>query len=321
MNESRKTSPAGRPGSHCLFVAVLILLSGLGSARAQVRPRQPVVHGLSLLQPPPPLASPIAEPRLIAMGQTTTVRFTSRSSTRWAPSRPTLMVLDSKRNPVTPLGVMHDDGQNGDRAPNDSVYTLEVPMTPTSLDTILVRVIVFGGDDVGPQPSSPIGAVFVKSSASVPPPPVTMTESPSVGLRVQVPPGWVVNQRVLAAHGPISMTTGGREHGGVADGAEIDITRVPVPPNGVAAYAENELVDADIYRKDTPAVSGVSSYRVRYRDRFDGNYETENVVVYLTRGKHLYKFYLTYRRGDPRARQNEMAFSRIVRGITFLGKD
>ena len=291
-----------------------------------------------------PLSTPASSPSTIPVGTTTLVLVTTKSTKSWHPYYPMLVRVNDKNENQGNLATLNDTGQNGDQTAGDLVYSGRVRLTPNVPEQIRVKVVVFGGDDVGVPPSSPVAIIHAVTprppepppqpppikppvkppppTPQIPPPPKVSTAlSQHVGVRVVVPPSWNVNQRVIQAGGPIALNNFSSHYGqgGIAPprGAEIDVTRVPRPKGTVQEYAQEELVDAVLYGQDKSPVPGRNAYGVRYRDQI-GKSETENVVIYVPRPRYLYKFYLSYRRGDPSAKNHEKAFRHLVRTAEFL---
>ena len=133
----------------------------------------------------------------------------------------------------------------------------------------------------------------------------------SRGIRVHVPQGWSYNDRLVKAAGPVSMNNFGGVYvsGGVlpADGAEIEITRVPAPPD-VTGYIQNELKGTNF---EALRESG-GGIRTTYQETLYPGASLKTVVAYVPRGAWLYKFFLTYWSGEGGAPAFTAAFEKVM---------
>jgi hypothetical protein len=136
------------------------------------------------------------------------------------------------------------------------------------------------------------------------------------GASVRMPTGWKCNDRLLAAGGPISCTnfTEPYASGGVLppNGAEIEITSVPRPVT-LDSYARDELKGVSDLKLQEAPTGGRSALRATYKDEVAPAISTSNTVYYVAQGNRLYKFYLTYRAGNPRERELIQTLETVVR--------
>lgn len=136
----------------------------------------------------------------------------------------------------------------------------------------------------------------------------------SRGARVQVPDGWSANAELIAASGPINLTTfGGKyESGGLLPegGAEIDITSVPAPQS-VADYVRAEIGGSPVLEE---AAGGI---RTSYVEEVAPGLSYQTVALYVPRGPVLYKFYLTFEAGNARAGELTAALERVAVGAVL----
>jgi hypothetical protein len=101
----------------------------------------PVAAPLSRPKPvpapsPPTIGVPTTTPSLIIANTPTTVTVTVQiSGASPIPGGVNLLRLGASATQTTILGVMHDDGKNGDAVAGDGIYTLQVPFSePTTGD-------------------------------------------------------------------------------------------------------------------------------------------------------------------------------------------
>jgi len=101
------------------------------------------------------------------------------------------------------------------------------------------------------------------------------------GARVQVPAGWSSNARLIAASGPIAMTNfgGAYTQGGFPppNGAEIEITSVPAPPN-VVDYIRKELAGPDVAPLQEFAQGANSGIQATYTESLNPDTSLKTVV-------------------------------------------
>lgn len=136
------------------------------------------------------------------------------------------------------------------------------------------------------------------------------------GARVLVPSGWSHNERLIAASGPIAITNFGGAYlsGGLLppDGAEIEITSVPAPPN-LVEYIRRELKGTQIDKLQEMQAGEKSGIQASYVDTITADASLKTIVSYVIHNSNLYKFYLTYWTGDKNEQGLTAAFATIVR--------
>jgi hypothetical protein len=136
------------------------------------------------------------------------------------------------------------------------------------------------------------------------------------GARVHVPDGWSYNQRLLAASGPINMTSFGGAYasGGwlPPEGAEIEITSVPAPSN-LAEYIRKELKAAKVDKLQEMAAGDKSGIQASYVENISAGASLKTVAAYIVHGSSLYKFYLSYWSGNRNEQGLAAAFEQVVR--------
>jgi hypothetical protein len=122
------------------------------------------------------------------------------------------------------------------------------------------------------------------------------------GVEVPIPNGWHWNQAIAQQGGPLSLTS--FEHwdsGGVppADGAEIDITRVPAPRN-LQEYVQREIEGSQAEPLVESAIQKNPAVEAAFTDTY-GDLKLATHALYVLRGSRMYKLYLTFHAGDAHA--------------------
>ena len=135
------------------------------------------------------------------------------------------------------------------------------------------------------------------------------------GARVHVPDGWSYNERLVAASGPINMTNfgGAYARGGLLppDGAEIEVTSLPAPPN-IVEYIKKELKAAKVDRLQEMAAGEKSGIQASYVETISADTSLKTVVSYIAHGSSLYKFYLSYWSGNRNEQGLAAAFEQVI---------
>src|SRR5262249_15619766 len=136
------------------------------------------------------------------------------------------------------------------------------------------------------------------------------------GVSLHYPAGWAMNQQVLQLGGPIALRNfsaylrGGIIPGG---GAEIEITHVPQSTQPLDAIVKSELGI-----EGTPqAVDGQAAVRAFYVDDFAPGLSYESIAVYSFHDNLLYKFFLSYRAGDPQKQNFINNFDEVIASTHF----
>ena len=81
-------------------------------------------------------------------------------------------------------------------------------------------------------------------------------------------------------------------------GAEITVTKVPLPTDPLPDFIQKELIDSlDVFKSDV-IVGGKPATRVTSSDFYVGSLTVKTVAVYVPHQATLYKFYLSYNAGD-----------------------
>ncbi len=138
------------------------------------------------------------------------------------------------------------------------------------------------------------------------------------GLVVTPGPGWQLNREVLDGGGPISFTNFGGNYlrGGVLPpgGAEIDFVNQPLTgTEPFTSILAKDTAGAQVSPPREMAVAGaLPGARVTFHDTYGQSLSYDNVAIYAPRGQTLYKFFLTYRTGDPNAAAFSAGFDQMV---------
>jgi hypothetical protein len=143
------------------------------------------------------------------------------------------------------------------------------------------------------------------------------------GLTLSYPPDWQLNPAV-PKEGPIALNTFEShysERGGhfPSQGAEIDISYLPKPGGSVPQIMTTDLKgSADLKIDDLPfLIGGDKAMRASYIDSFPGYITHQTEAVYLEHGSGLYKFFLTYHKGEALGPEFVADFEQILKSVRF----
>jgi len=142
------------------------------------------------------------------------------------------------------------------------------------------------------------------------------------GLTLRCPPDWQLNPAVPEG-GPINLNTFKSQYlsGGIipAGGADIDIAYLPNPSGTVQQIMAVDLEDAEEQGIDPRgfSVGGANGKRVSYTDTYTSGLVYRTTAVYVPGGAGLYKFYLTYHKGDPQEAQFISDFEQVLKSVRF----
>jgi hypothetical protein len=105
-------------------------------------------------------------------------------------------------------------------------------------------------------------------------------------------------------------------YGGVVPngGATIDITSAPLTDTGLTALAQSELGALNTQNlrvDDRPALL------MDYTDAFAPGLNYENQAVYVQAGSKVYKFFLSFRSGDPNGERFVQDFQKVISSTRF----
>jgi hypothetical protein len=139
---------------------------------------------------------------------------------------------------------------------------------------------------------------------------------------ITAPTGFSINANVLSQGGPVALNNFGSKYqsGGVLppSGAEIDITRRPLPPPPLNDAIALELDGSMVTASKPITVSGLSCTQISYTDVFTPSLTYKNEVVYCPAGGSLYKVFLSYRAGDPQESAYLLNLQQLLVGTVFL---
>jgi hypothetical protein len=237
-------------------------------------------------------ASPTTVPASIPTKVTVTAVITDPSL---IPGSVNLIQLS--QGTATILGQLHDDGLNGDAVAGDHIFTI---------------VQTF---------NSPVGQIQLEVSAAFKGM-LRRVLSPSFPvLFLNTPPAFTLNSGPLLVGGPLAFNNFASIYaqGGVIppNGAEIDVTSVPLPSPPISNFIALELIGSSVASTSALTVSGISCSQVFYIDTFTASITYKNEAVYCPSGTTLYKFYLSYRAGDSNESQYLSSFQQLLSGAKF----
>lgn len=142
------------------------------------------------------------------------------------------------------------------------------------------------------------------------------------GLTLRYPSDWQLNSAV-PENGPISLNTFNSRYlqGGVipAGGADIDVAYLPSPNGSLEQIMAVDLEDAEEQSVDRRRfhVAGLDTTTVSYTDTYTPDLIYRNTVAYVPKAGGLYKFFLSYHKGDPQERQYMADFEQILKSVKF----
>ncbi len=174
-----------------------------------------------------------------------------------------------------------------------------------------------GGSNNGQTPTPTPTPELVATPTPWSTPQVNLRSASANGLTFRYPDNWNYHQEVVSLGGPINLRNfDNYQYGGVVPngGATIDITSTPLTNNNLAAMAQSELgaLSAQSLRVDDhPAVL------MDYTDAFAPGLNYENEAVYVQAGSKVYKFFLSYRSGDPNGGNFVQDFQKVVSSTRF----
>ena len=144
-----------------------------------------------------------------------------------------------------------------------------------------------------------------------------------LNLTLRYPEDWQLNQRLNLRDDPISLNNFNSSYlrGGIipVGGADIDVARFPATSSAVSELIASDLSDADEMRIDPHSyrVGGRQGTRVLYSDTYTPSFAYENVAIYVSASDGLYKFFLTYHRGDPHRKGFNEDFEYLLKSVRF----
>lgn len=145
----------------------------------------------------------------------------------------------------------------------------------------------------------------------------------AMGIEFKIPPFWHIERPAADIGGPLSLDNfrGAYREGGhrPPGGAEVSIAAVAFGP----AESLEEIVARDIRGttlefKKSVVVGGLAGIEVAYSFDLAPSFIERHVAVYARRGELLYKFFLSYTRGDPQEKAFVTTFDNLVRSVKFV---
>jgi len=248
----------------------------------------------------PTVSSPSANPSSLPANMPVAVTFTMKiDDNSVVPTGVNLLRLAPNGTSVI-AATMRDDGMNGDIVASDKTFTARVTLNENTPGNVRFRV----------------SAAFRGVLARV--------LSPIIPVLILTPPtGFAANLAPLLAGGPLAFNNFGGLYGQGGTlppgGAEIDVTRVPLPPPPLSDFIALETRGSTITLSDVIVVSGISCARVYYTDVYTPTMSLKNLAVYCPSGNILFKFYLSYLSGDSNESQLLLRFQQFLNGanLTF----
>jgi hypothetical protein len=141
------------------------------------------------------------------------------------------------------------------------------------------------------------------------------------GLRLGYPQNWEVNEFLLTLDGPLSLNNFANAYaeGGIIPngGAKIDITTIPLPSTPISDVIASDLHGTTIVGTSLQTVGGESGTRIIYTADFPPLLVEKSIAVYVPHNNTLYKFFLSYREGDPLENQFITDFQQILDSVRF----
>ena len=219
-----------------------------------------------------------ASPNIIPSNASTAITITARiTDSTLIPNSVNLLQVGPQGS-TTILGQLRDDGSEGDAVAGDHIYTI-------------VHSFAIPTGQIQLQVSAAFAGALRR---------VLSSSLPIVALTA--PPMFTLNPGPLSTGGPLAFNNfnSNYQQGAVIpqNGAEIDVTSVPLPPPPLSNFIAFELQGATITSTATVSVSGIACTQVFYTDAFTATVSYKNEAVYCPGAKFLYKFYLSYNSGD-----------------------
>jgi hypothetical protein len=280
-------------------------------------------------------------PNMIVQGQAANLRVEARISSRTAlqvtvrraDTNETLATLNQSRifqlTKIASFAVY--SGSFDLVASNAGVMALQIVATGQNLPapaTYAVSLTVSPAAQAGPSTNPASSTVSPAAQTGPSTNPASSTFS-RIGISLAVPAGWRVNQDIYDSGGPIALDNFGSNYGqsvngqlccgGVIamNGATIDVTGEST--NGISAdsYPQTELRGAENIAVDQTQVGGIAATRAHYDDTYTAGLRFSNIAVYAGQGSLVYKFYLSYRAGDPHTPDFTNAFQTLLDSVQF----
>lgn len=142
------------------------------------------------------------------------------------------------------------------------------------------------------------------------------------GITLTYPSDLHLDQGALDLGGPIALDNFGGVYaqGGFAPagGLEINITTVALPTGGVSAAINRELAGVVIESTTPRTVGGENGTQVVYSYDLTPTLFIHDTAVYVAHSGVLYKFFLSFRQGEPRESDFVATFGSILDSVQFV---
>lgn len=140
------------------------------------------------------------------------------------------------------------------------------------------------------------------------------------GVRVSIPQGWTWVAEVANDGGPIALKrfAGPYANGGIlAPGsADIHVTSDNAP-SSLAELARQEAMGATGVQTQETSVLNSPAMTMYSVDNYAPELNLATRAVYVLHGSKVYKFYLSYHAGEPRASTFDATFQQLVATAQF----
>ena len=139
------------------------------------------------------------------------------------------------------------------------------------------------------------------------------------GLNFAPPAGFSLNANLFAMTDGRTMdfTNYGTAQIIPAGGADITISRLPLPSGLLSAFIAGRQRGRELISTSSITVAGEAATKVTYRDTYEAGPSFEDVLVYVPHGNALYQFVLTYGTGDPAEASFLNSLGALLASATF----
>lgn len=153
-----------------IAIALAVVVASAAVLEARTHSARPLQTSLPIAMqtsPAPAVGTPNATPALITVNTPSTLTVSIQITGTVLPGGVNLLRLGPTGTQPTILGVMHDDGLNGDAVANDGFYTLQVPFNEASPGFVQLEIsVAFKGSIkrvLSPAVSVPVWSTFSTS--------------------------------------------------------------------------------------------------------------------------------------------------------------
>jgi len=268
--------------------------------------------------PTPTVGTPTLTPSMILVNSPTTVTITVAITPTPIANGVNLLRLGATGTQPTVLGVMHDDGKNGDTVAGDGVYTIQAVLREPNAGSVSLQMSVAFA-----------GLLKRVTSITVPLPVLNELTDNTVGVEVQypggltlvAPPSGVVRQFILQStnqllalgesFGDTSSTTDV-----ATDGFAITIgSAIYTQPFDINSWLLNVMPDYDVQTITTTTVSGAAAYSVTF-----GDLHVPKPLMVIPHGQTVYTvtYTSTFEPGTPAEIAGLAKFQLVLDHFEFL---